>query len=95
MLRGFEAPALLVVGMNVFIPADRVFKPLLAGVSQRGFDFGADVCLTDSAVDVGHENDGGNLFKEGTIFGLETRSMRVVGQCWRRRNSSLQDSTFH
>ena len=67
----FEAPALFVVRMNVFVPADGIFQPFFARVSKGGLDLGADICLADSAIEIGHEDHGGNLLQKRAILCLE------------------------
>ena len=76
MLGGFHAPALLVVGMDVLVPAHRIFQPLFPREAQRRFDLRADVRLADTAVEIGHEDDGGNLLEQRAVFGFKVRRGR-------------------
>ena len=63
--------------MNVAVPANRVFQPLLLRKTQRGFNLRADVGLADSAIEVRHEDDRGNLFHQGAISGFEIGELRI------------------
>ena len=84
--------------MNVLIPADRIFEPLLAGVPKRGLDLRADVGLADAAIEIGHEDDGRNLLQQRAILGLEIRSVCVSGQCGavqRQRLKSCRRAAEH
>ena len=69
----FNAPALFVVRMNAVVPANRIFEPLFARVAKRRFDLRTDVCLTDTAIEVSHEDDRRNLLEERAILRLQIR----------------------
>src|SRR5580658_1425545 len=56
-LRRFEAPTLLVIGMNALIPADWIFQPFFARISESGFDLRAHIGLADTPVEIGHEDN--------------------------------------
>ena len=92
----FNAPALLVVGMDAVVPADGIFKPLFARVAERGLNFRAHVGLADAAIEIGHENDRRNLLEQRAILGLEIRSVGfcsrelfgVPGRCSIRRSQT-------
>ena len=58
-LGGFRAPALLVVGMNLLIPAHRIFQPFFLREAQRRFDLRADIGFADAAIEIGHEDTAG------------------------------------
>ena len=78
----FNAPALLVVGMNSVIPADRIFEPLFARVAERCFDLRADVCLADATIEIRHEDDGWNLLQKRSITALRDSTgahLQLVG----------------
>ena len=85
MLGGFKAPALLIIGMNAFVPAHRIFEPLFARVAECGFDFGADIGLADAAIEIGHEDDGRDLLQQRAVAGFEIRSLRFIGRRKMRR----------
>ena len=55
------------------IPADRIFEPLFARVAEGGLDLRADIGLADAAIEIGHENDGWNLFEQRAILCFEIR----------------------
>ena len=61
----------LVVGMDLLVPANRVFQPFRLRKSQRLFDLRADVGLANSLVQVGHENNGGNLVEQRPVARLD------------------------
>ena len=58
---GLNAPALLIVGMNLLVPAHRIFKPLRLRKTERRFNLRADIGFADSPIEIGHENNGGEL----------------------------------
>ena len=74
----FDAPALLVVGMDVAVPAHRIFQPFFLRKTQRRFDLRADVGFADSPIQIGHEHHGGNLFHQGAISGFQIGKLRIV-----------------
>ena len=90
MLGRFNAPALLVFGMDAVVPADRIFEPLFAGVAQCRFDLRADVCLADAAIEISHEDDGRNLLQQRAILGLEIRSVWLPCRCGSCRSQATE-----
>src|SRR5271154_7377546 len=62
-LGGFEAPTLLVIGMNVLIPADWIFQPFFARISESGFNLRAHIRLADTPVEISHEDNRGYLLQ--------------------------------
>ena len=59
--------------MDLLIPAHRVFQPFFLRKAERRFDLRAHIGFADPSVEIGHENDGGNLFQESTVLGFEVR----------------------
>ena len=76
-LGGFQAPALLIIGMNVLIPANRIFQPLLSRIAKGRFDLRAHICFADTSVEISHEDDRRYLLQECAIFGLKIRRLRI------------------
>ncbi len=70
-LSRFHAPSLLVVGMDLLIPADGVLQPLLLRETQDSFNLRADVSLAHPLVQVGHEYNRGNLLYQRPVFRLQ------------------------
>ena len=64
----FDAPPLLVVRMDLLVPADRIFQPLLLREAEDRLDLRAHVGFADALVQVGHEDDGGNLLDQGAVL---------------------------
>jgi hypothetical protein len=56
--------------MDLLVPADRILQPFVSRESQRYFNVRADVGLPDALVEVGDEDDGGELFNEGAVSGF-------------------------
>ena len=75
----FGAPALLVVGMDMAVPADRIFQPLFLGETQRGFNLRADVGLADAAIEIRHEDYRRDLLDQGAISGFKIWKLGIVG----------------
>ena len=84
-LRRFHAPSRLVIGMNLLVPAHRVFQPFTLGKTQRRFNLRAHVGFADSLVQVGHEHDGGNLLDQSAIFRFQIyrRGFRTMSRTGR------------
>src|ERR1700685_653311 len=90
-LRRLDAPALLVVGMNLLIPADGIFQPLFLREAERGLNLRTDIRLADSTIQVGHENNRGNLFDQGTIDRIDVGQLLrflIVLPVMRRQKAS-------
>ena len=67
-LRRFHAPSRFVIGVDLLIPAHRVFQPFTLGKTQRCFNLRAYVSFADSLVQVGHEHHSGNLLQQSAVF---------------------------
>ena len=76
-LRGLDAPAELVVRMDVVVPADRILQPLRLGEPHDLLDARTHVGLPDAAIEVRHEDHGGHLLDEGPVLGLDVGQWRV------------------
>src|SRR5579863_1795406 len=65
--------------MDTVVPANRIFQPFLLREAECGFNLRADISLTDSAIEIGHENYGRNLLYQGAISGFEVRELSSIG----------------
>src|ERR1700685_3461037 len=63
----FYAPALLIVRMNVLVPADRVLQPLVGRKPKRILDLRTYVGFTAALVEIGHEDNGRDLIQQCAI----------------------------
>src|ERR1700722_12984605 len=72
-LGGFQTPAPLILRMDVLIPANRIFQPFFARITERCLDLGAYIGLTDAAIEISHEHDRWNLLEQRAILRLEIR----------------------
>ncbi len=72
---GILAPALFLVRMDLVVPADRIFQPLLLRESQRRFDLRADIRFADAAIQIRHEHDRRHLLEERAVSRLEDRGV--------------------
>ena len=79
-LGSFQAPALLVIGVNVLIPADRIFQPFFSRISEGGFNLRAHIGFADTPVEIGHEDNRRYLLQQSTVFGLKVRRLRIRSQ---------------
>jgi hypothetical protein len=73
MSRGLVAPADLVVGMDLPIPANRIFQPFLLRKAERRFDLRTHIRFANTLIQVRHEHDRGNLIEQDPVSGLEAR----------------------
>ena len=62
--------------MNLLIPAHRIFEPLALRKTQRRFNLRAHVRFADSLIQVGHEDDGGNLLNQSAVLCLHVQQRR-------------------
>src|ERR1700691_6021959 len=69
-LGSFQAPALLVIGVNVLIPANWIFQPFFSRISEGGFNLRAHIGLADTPVELSHEDSRRYLLQQSTVFGL-------------------------
>ena len=76
-LRGFQAPALLIIGVNVLIPANRILQPFFPRISEGRFNLRAHIRFTDTPVEMGHENNRRYLLQKGAVFRLKVWSVRI------------------
>ena len=87
--RELGVPAVLVVGVELAIPEDGVFQPLLLGEPEHGLDLRRDVKLVGPFVERGHEGDGRELLDERPVsrLGLELLGLgaEVLGGSGRGR----------
>ena len=81
-LGGFQAPALLVIGVNVLIPTDRIFQPFFSRISEGGFDLRAHIRLADTPVEISHEDNRRYLLQQSAVFGLKVWRLRIRGGAW-------------
>ena len=80
-LRGLDAPAALIVRMDVVVPADRILQPFRLGEPHDLLDARAHVSLADAAIEIRHEDHRGHLLDEGAVLGLDVGQWRVGGRC--------------
>ena len=76
-LGSFQAPALLVIGVNVLIPANRIFQPFFSRISEGRFDLRAHIRLADTPVEISHEDNRRYLLQQSTVFGLKVWRSRI------------------
>lgn len=67
-MRCFQAPSLFVVRMDAVVTADGIFEPFFARVADSCLDLRAGIGFAGAAVDICHENHGGNLLEQSPIF---------------------------
>src|SRR5687767_8053314 len=60
--RSFDAPSILVVWMDLLIPAHRIIQPFFLSESQYLFDLRANICLANTFIHESHKNDCRDLF---------------------------------
>src|ERR1700733_3201590 len=75
----FEAPTLLVIGMNALIPADWILQPFFSGISERCFNLRAHIGLADTPVEIGHEDNRGYLLQQSAVFRLRVGGSHLRG----------------
>jgi len=78
--RRFRAPAVLVVRMDVPVPANRILQPFFLGKTERRLDLRTDISLADATIEIGHKHDGRNLLHERAVPGLQIRQLTVFWQ---------------
>ena len=76
-LGSFQAPAFLVMGVNVLIPANRILQPFFTRISEGRFNLRAHIRFTDAPVEISHENNRRYLLQKGAVFGLKVWSVRI------------------
>ena len=76
-LRRLDAPAELILGMDVVVPADRILQPFGLGEAHDLLDARAHVGLADAAIEIGHEDDGRHLLHQGPVLGLQVGQRRI------------------
>src|SRR5579859_7721398 len=74
----FDAPAFLVVSVNLVVPANRIFQPLFLRETESGLDLGADVSLADTAIEICHENNSGDLLYQRAVSGFKVGKLRIL-----------------
>ncbi len=91
---GFHRPAVLIVGMDLLIPADGIFQPFVARESERDFNVRTDVRLPDALIQIGGKNHGGDLLHQravsGFYVGRDLQGARSSGRISIDRNSTSQ-----
>ena len=78
-LRGFDAPAVLIVGMDLLVPANRILQPFFLRKSERRFDLRTHIGFADSLIQVRHEHHGGNLIEQDPVARLQSRARGLLG----------------
>ena len=91
--RGFIAPAALVVGMDLLIPANRIFQPFLLRKAERGFDLRTHIGFADTLIQIRHEHDRGNLIEQDPVSGFEVRSWILATARSQRRHPEKPERT--
>src|SRR4029453_725464 len=77
-LGGFYVPPLLMIGVDLAIPSDRIVEPLILRKSKCGLDVGTDVSLADSSIKEKHKDNPGNLFKQVLVPGFDVRKRSMI-----------------
>ena len=72
-----DAPAMLVLRVDVVVPADRILQPLRLGEPHDLLDPRAHVGLADAAIEVGHEDDRRHLLHQRAVLGFQVGQRRV------------------
>ena len=79
-LCGFQTPALLVLGVDVLVPENWIFQPLLSRISKCSFDLRAHIRFADTSVEISHKYDRRYLLQKSTVFSLKIWYVSVRGR---------------